>query len=131
MTNVRLWLWRLFFVGGCIGIYSILEEPLDILFAILIGLALAIWFYNLASSRFNLRPVAVRFERVETITPNHILLTLILLVLLACHAELVHLRRATNDVRDSVTDVQNSASDNTDEIKDGLDDVKRAVEANQ
>jgi hypothetical protein len=73
----------------------------------------------------------VKLERVETITLNHILLALILLVMLSNHSELVDLKKATVDVQDSITDLQNSASDNTDEIKSSLDDVTNAIQASQ
>ena len=131
MAKVRLWLWRLLVLVVCVGIYSFLDEPLDTWFAILAGLAFAAWLYNRVSGRMKWTPLRMKIEQVETITPTHILLVLILLVMLACHSELVHLEKATNNVRDSLTDVQNSATDNADEIKSSLDDVKSAVEANQ
>jgi len=131
MATFRSWLWRIFLVGLWVVVYWVLPEPFDTYLAILTGLSVAIWLYNRLSGRFRLPPLKIKFERLETVTPTHILLALILLVMLANHAELVHVRKATVDVQDSVTDLQNADSDNTDAITSSLDDVKTAIEANQ
>jgi Flp pilus assembly pilin Flp len=131
MATFRLWLWRLFLAVVLVVVYSILPDPLDTLFGILTGLAFALWLYQRATGRFNLRPLPVKFERVETVTLTHVLLGLILLVMIATFSESAKLKNETSDIQSSITDLQNSASDNTDEIKSSLDDVKSAIEANQ
>lgn len=131
MATLRRWLWRLFFLAVWIGIFSILPEPLDDWFGIATGLATALWVYNRLTSRFNLRPIPVRFERVQTITFTHVLMGFILLVMIAGLRELKSINTETSGVQTSIVDLQNNASDSTDEIKDKLDDIVNAVEANQ
>jgi thiol:disulfide interchange protein len=131
LTPVRLWLRRLFLVAVWFVVYWILSDPWDTWLGIATALAFGIWLYNRVSGRMKLPPVKVKFERVETITLNHILLALLLLVMLANHSELVDLKKATIDVQDSVTDLQNSATENTDAIKSSLDDVTTAIQASQ
>jgi len=131
MATFRSWLWRIFLVGLWIVMYWVLPEPFDTYLALLTGLSVAIWLYNRLSGRFTLPPLKIKFERLEAVTPTHILLALILLVMLANHTELGHVRKTIVDVQDSVTDLQNAASDNTDAITSSLDDVKTAIEANQ
>ena len=131
MGTLRRWLWRLFFVAIWLVIYSILPEPLDNWFGVLTGLVIVLWLYKLATPRFNLRPIPVKFERVETITLTHVLMGFILLVMIASFKELVSIKYGTDDVQNSVTNFQHDASSDADEIKSKIDDVTSAVEANQ
>jgi hypothetical protein len=112
-------------------VYWILPDPLGTWLGIMTFLAFGIWLYNRVSGRMKLPPLRMKVEKVETITLTHILLALLLLVMLANHGELTNVKKATNDVQDSVTDLQNSASDNTDEIKSSLDDVTNAIHQSQ
>jgi hypothetical protein len=131
MATFRLWFWRLFLVALVAVVYSILPEPLDKWFGILTGLAIAIWVYNRATPRFNLQPIPLKFERVETITLTQVLMGLILLIMIASFRELVSIKDETSDVQNSVTNFQHDASNDADEIKSKLDNVTSAVEANQ
>lgn len=127
----RTWLGRIFFAVVLIGVYSILPEPLDAWFGIVMGFALVLWVYDRLTPRFNLRPIPVRFETVHTITLTHLLMGCILLVMIAGFRELKSINTETSDVQTSVVDLQNHNSDDADEVKGKLDDIRGAVEANQ
>lgn len=131
MGTFRKWLWRLFFLAVWIGIYSILPEPLDAWFGISTVLAILLWVYKRLTPRFNLRPIPVQFERVQTVTLTHVLMGFMLLVMIASFRELVNIKNGTSDVQSSITDFQNNSSSDADEIKSKLDDIISAVEAKQ
>jgi hypothetical protein len=83
------------------------------------------------SARFNRRPFPLKFEKVETITLTHVLMSLILLLMVAGFKELVSIKNGTIDIQTSITDLQNDTSNDANEIKGKLDDVTSAIEASQ
>jgi hypothetical protein len=71
MTVFWVWVWRLLLANMLINVYSLLPEPLDNGFVILIGLVLLIGIYNRASARFNLWFVPLKIERAELVKLAH------------------------------------------------------------
>ena len=110
MARFRLWLWRLLLVAIVAVVYSVLPGPLDNWFGTLVGLMITIWIYNRVAQRFNLKPFPLKFEKVETITLNHFLRGLILLVMVAGFRELVSIKDGTSDIQNSITNLHNETS---------------------
>jgi hypothetical protein len=72
MTAFWIWVWRLLLANMLISVYSLLPEPLDNGFVILIGLVVLVGIYNRASAHYNLWLVPLKIERADFVRLAHL-----------------------------------------------------------